>query len=872
MLRLSLRRSFFLLLLVLSMAPGFCHVILAQDAVRPNADEALPANSPAILPQALSDRAASLKQEVTAIRARAMEAGEALTAARKALDDLRVETSSLKAFLVLGPLPLSQVQTLLRDYRALGSKVVSSIEAITKEIEKLKASQQARTESFSALSAAIGGLRETWRSGVWSEEAEERFQSYARLASEAERASSRLLEIQESSQKVLQDQKALLDDVLPRLADIEESWRVELLQRQEETSLKSQMTDVWRTLMALPGRGQQWFAGLLTSGRAVSFIISHAEILMGLLAFMAALAWTINRFNRIVAPWLLVWQQKASDAGMRVLLRVALILISMLGSIGLTLWLFLAFRALDLMTSDPALIVLYSLVAIISLRLISRLVQALFSGEDEGESLLPVDAETARFYRTRLKTLSAYVILGLLGLKIMELLEVAASIRLFLRYIFEVGLLIWNLLLFRRRYLEALLPETMGAAWLRWAKTVQIVRGSIAAVLVVIVFTYLLGFQSLSVFLSRATSGSQAVFILWGAVSLLGRGIIHYVLHAREGLLGRRFPGRNDSLGRLCSLSKNMYQVLISIGAVLLVFGAWGLKPAYLAYIFEALSWGINIGPVRLTPINLFSTFLVIYFGIWLSRFASTLLQMRVFPRTGWDIGIQYTISTILQYLIMIIGALLALSVLGFPLANLAIIMGAVGVGVGLGLQNIVSNFFSGLVLLIERPIKVGDMLVIDGQWGEVKEIRMRSTVFQTYERSVLIIPNSDLTSSKILNWTHFGRGANRLTLKIGVSYGADVRQVTELLKDVCRANPQVLTDPPPQVFFEAYGDSSLNFNINIFVGAPSERIPTTHELNSAIFEAFREHDIEIPFPQRDLFIKNWPEPLPKGEEIKSDE
>ena len=245
--------------------------------------------------------------------------------------------------------------------------------------------------------------------------------------------------------------------------------------------------------------------------------------------------------------------------------------------------------------------------------------------------------------------------------------------------------------------------------------------------------------------------------------------------------------------------------------------------------------------------------------GLYCSRLAVNLLQAGVYPRTGWDLGVQYTISATLRYLVIILVALLALNILGFPLTNLALVAGALGVGIGFGLQNIVNNFISGLILLFERPIKVGDMLVIDGQWGMVKEIRVRSTVFETFDRYVLIIPNSELISSKVLNWTHYGRGINRLTLKVGVSYGTDVRQVTRLIEEVCRANPRVVAEPPPQIFFAAYGESSLEFTIWVHLRAPDDRIPATHELNSAIFETFRQHGIEIPFPQRDLHVREWP-------------
>jgi len=251
----------------------------------------------------------------------------------------------------------------------------------------------------------------------------------------------------------------------------------------------------------------------------------------------------------------------------------------------------------------------------------------------------------------------------------------------------------------------------------------------------------------------------------------------------------------------------------------------------------------------------------------FLSRLMRSLMLARIFPRTALDTGVQYTIATTVHYVILILSGLIALNILGFQLTNLALVAGALGVGIGFGLQNIVNNFLSGLILLFERPIKVGDMLVIDGQWGTVKEIRVRSTIFETFDRCVLIIPNSELVSNKVTNWTHYGAGINRLTLKVGVAYGSDLRQVTQLLTEVCRANPRVVPVPPPQISFEAYGDSSLHFTVWVHLRIPSDRTLATHELNSAILEAFKAHGIEIPFPQRDLHIKEWPAAPAKQEE-----
>jgi small-conductance mechanosensitive channel len=294
------------------------------------------------------------------------------------------------------------------------------------------------------------------------------------------------------------------------------------------------------------------------------------------------------------------------------------------------------------------------------------------------------------------------------------------------------------------------------------------------------------------------------------------------------------------------------------IGAFLLLLKAWGVDTTFLVWLSQGLNWGARLGPLNLTVLNLGLAALALYLGRWFSRFIRVFLEVRSYRRAHWDDSLLYTISNTFHYVILAIAVILALGFLGVSFGDLAIVAGGLGVGIGFGLQNVVNNFISGLILLFERPIKVGDLLIIDGKWGRVKEIRVRSTIFENSDRSVLIIPNSEMLSSKIHNWTHYGPGVNRLTLKVGVSYGSDVRQVTKVLDEVCRANPRVVPEPPPQIFFEAYGDSSLNFTIWVHLKTPADRIPATHELNSAIFEAFQAQSIEIPFPQQELIVKNW--------------
>jgi small-conductance mechanosensitive channel len=274
------------------------------------------------------------------------------------------------------------------------------------------------------------------------------------------------------------------------------------------------------------------------------------------------------------------------------------------------------------------------------------------------------------------------------------------------------------------------------------------------------------------------------------------------------------------------------------------------------------LSRGPTLGPLTLSPLAILLAGLSIWIAGRMSRFIRLVLETGIFKRRHWDTGIQHTISNVVHYALMTLGIIVALGFLGINFANLAIIAGGLGVGIGFGLQNIVNNFLSGLILLFERPIKVGDLLIIDGHWGTVKAIRVRSTVFETMERSVIIIPNSELIANKILNWTFKGRGPTRITLNVGVAYDANVHEVTKIIDRVCRKNARVLPEPPPQVYFNAYGDSSLDFIVWVFIRTPADRNVARHELNTAIFDAFNQQGIEFPYPQMDVHVRTVPAQL----------
>jgi len=188
-------------------------------------------------------------------------------------------------------------------------------------------------------------------------------------------------------------------------------------------------------------------------------------------------------------------------------------------------------------------------------------------------------------------------------------------------------------------------------------------------------------------------------------------------------------------------------------------------------------------------------------------------------------------------------------------------LVAALGVGLGFGLQEIFANFVSGIILLFEQPIRVGDIVSIDGTTGSVSKIRMRATTIVNWDRQELIVPNKDLITNKLLNWT-LTDSTNRIIINVGVAYGSDTQRACELIMQVCLDHDNVLREPSPSVTFESFGDNSLNLVLRAFLDALDNRLVTIHQLHQRIYQTFNEAGIEIAFPQRDLHIRSLPEKL----------
>ena len=290
-------------------------------------------------------------------------------------------------------------------------------------------------------------------------------------------------------------------------------------------------------------------------------------------------------------------------------------------------------------------------------------------------------------------------------------------------------------------------------------------------------------------------------------------------------------------------------------GFAILVLNIWQLDDPWVAIIFSSFTDGFQVGSLTVTPTLIISGLFSLIVLLSFTRYAKKHFVPNVLKHTRLDRGAKEAVTSLFGYTGVAIAILVALSITGVKMQNIALIAGALSVGIGFGLQNIVNNFISGLILLFERPIRRGDWIITGETEGYVKSINIRSTQIQTFDQADVIVPNSELITAKVTNWmlrnTH-----GRITVKVGVGYDSDVEKVSRILIDIANVHPMVMNETnnqvsPPKVLFREFGESSLNFELRCFIYDIDQRVNVVSEINYAIIKSFREENIEIPFPQR---------------------
>jgi len=414
-----------------------------------------------------------------------------------------------------------------------------------------------------------------------------------------------------------------------------------------------------------------------------------------------------------------------------------------------------------------------------------------------------------------------------------------------------LGAVVFLVWLLRRRNLAEIPPEVLAS------RSLQVVRFGMRAATVLLALSLLadvFGLGDLADLIGTATLLSAYWAVFTFAVLRVAQGIVAYLLLVRPLRLLRGFANNRAEVRRRVAA---FMQLAAWTFYVYLVLGLIGIRSQLGDLLGSILSANLAVGALSVSLGDVLVFALTIYVSFRLARLVDFVLNQDVFSRIELARGVPYAISTLVRYTIIVFGLGVALAAAGIELSKLTVIAGGLGVGIGFGLQSVVNNFVSGLILLFERPLKVGDVVQLaNGLWGEIGRIGIRASVVRTFDGAEVIVPNGLLVSEQVTNWT-LSDHRRRLELNVGVEYGTPAQRVIDLLLEVADAHPKVLDDPEPLALFMKFGDSSLDFMLRVWIGEFGAGFSVLSELSVATQAALAEAGIGVPFPQRDLHLKS---------------
>jgi potassium efflux system protein len=299
------------------------------------------------------------------------------------------------------------------------------------------------------------------------------------------------------------------------------------------------------------------------------------------------------------------------------------------------------------------------------------------------------------------------------------------------------------------------------------------------------------------------------------------------------------------SLGLSGALLSAFVRVMLILASFLVIIGPWEVSTADLFDTVRNIPFGFKIGEIHVSFQAVLTAVFVLVLLLVITRLVQRWLETELLPRTRIEPSLQLSIVTIFGYVGAITAISIALTGIGFDLQKIAFIAGALSVGIGFGLQSIVSNFVSGLILLTERPIRVGDSIVVKGEEGWVRRVRVRATEIETFDRASVIIPNSEFITGVVKNWTRTNT-LGRIVIKVGVGYESDPTQVRDVLTGIARAHPQIVQSPPPSALLVGFGEKGLDFELRGVVLDVEKSLSVRSDLNYAITQKFREVGIRF--------------------------
>lgn len=377
--------------------------------------------------------------------------------------------------------------------------------------------------------------------------------------------------------------------------------------------------------------------------------------------------------------------------------------------------------------------------------------------------------------------------------------------------------------------------------------------------LIIIVFSEIIGKEVLALYMYESLLKSFVLIVFTIVfLNMIRAGIeVVFKIISNGDLTNIEEDESNSQL-----LDKTVLNLSTFIGILVFILGViprllvfWNIYNDIPEAYEKLVSIGFTFGESHFS-LGIIITSITILYGCYVSSTVIEMLLMNDRFDRKLEIGARLSIAQLIRYFLMFIGFLLAIAALGFDLTNFTIILSALGVGIGFGLQGVVNNFVSGLILLFERPIREGDTVEIEGAWSSVKKIGLRSTTVQTFDQSDVIIPNSDLVYNKVTNWT-LNNNRKRIIIAVGVAYGSDINLVMNILREIGKENDALVKNVNPQVLFRDFAESTLNFELRVRAKDQNKALQTESDLRAEIDTRFRENSIEIAFPQRDLYIKN---------------
>ncbi|MEZ5899889.1 MAG: DUF3772 domain-containing protein [Hyphomicrobiaceae bacterium] len=487
------------------------------------------------------------------------------------------------------------------------------------------------------------------------------------------------------------------------------------------------------------------------------------------------------------------------------------------------------------------------LYAILIFSAVSALVSTVFAPYSPQRRLIPLSDRAARRVGRLLKILAAIYCLDLFFSEFAQILYFPLSLSVVQSLISSLAFaaVLAGLLLTPFSPTGHPRSEPYPRSYPRWLKF------PLWLVVLAIVVACLTGYVALGRFIAQQV-------VMTGIVALVGI-LLFFAIRAftREGTKGGHAVGSilHDAFGmdeprrrQLAWLTEAVLTFILFLTLLPVLLLQWGFAAADIRDWLKAALFGFEIGQIRISLVRILGGILLFMALLFVTRLVQRRLRQNVLVAPRMDPGVANSVDTAVGYTGIALASIIAVSYAGFDITNLAIVAGALSVGIGFGLQSIVNNFVSGLILLIERPIKVGDWVVVGTEEGTVKNISVRSTEIETFNRASLIVPNSELITGRVMNWTH--RSAlGRVVLRFSAGANADPRTVLAILQECAQAHPDVLSEPAPIAVFEGYTQTATEYSLRAFLGDISSGVRVQSDLRVAVFEALREHQIEKAMP-----------------------